>query len=134
MTTQGQQLANEPFENEILRGIGNLQKEVMGFKRLVLTELMNIKQMLTTLTDILLPQTPQETTPPGKGATVMELMTGEDSPSARVPAGAALLEESAHNDHAVHHQPVSPADQEPSDDPQRVPGSVNKDTSTRFGT
>jgi hypothetical protein len=107
MTTQEQQPANETVDNEILQGIGNIRKELIGVKRLVLTQLKTIKERLTTLTDVLLPQTPRVTTPPA----------GEDSPSARVPAAASLPAESAHHDHAVHHQPVSPADQEPSDDP-----------------
>jgi hypothetical protein len=104
-------------DNGIVGGIGNLQKELMGVKRLVLTELVSIKQVLTTLTDALLPLTPRETTPTGAGDKAVEPTTGEDSPSAPVSAAASLPAESAHHDHAVHHQPVSPADQEPSEDP-----------------
>jgi hypothetical protein len=117
MTPQEQHPTHARVDDAILRDIGSLRKELIGVKRLVLTQLDDLKQKLTTLTDVLLPQPSQETTPTSTGDTMMKPTTREDSPSARVPAGASRLEESAHHDHAVHHQPVSPADQEPSDDP-----------------
>jgi hypothetical protein len=90
-------------DDEIVQDIGNVQKELMGFKRLVLTQLVDINQKLTTLTDVLLPPTPREMTPPGTGDPVTVPPTGEESPSARVLAGASLTEASA------------PAGQEPPD-------------------
>lgn len=101
MTTQEQQPANETVDSEILREIGTLLRELLGFKRLVLKELLDIKERLTTLTD---------------GDPVREPTTGEDNRSALVPPGAALTEAPAPARPAIHEQPVVPDAQEPSTD------------------
>src|SRR5262249_41969554 len=101
-------------DDEILRDLGNIRKELIGTKRLVLTELFSIKQVLTTLADALLPPASRETIPMRAGDTVKEPTTGENSASAHVPAGASLTESSAPARQGTEEQPVLPDAQEPS--------------------
>jgi hypothetical protein len=109
--------AEERNDGEIVRSMRDIQKEPVGFKRLVFEQLIDVKQRLTTLTDVLLPQTPRVTTPTGTGDTMMEPTTREDSPSALVHAGVSLTEASAPAGQETHDHPVLPDAQEPSDDP-----------------
>jgi hypothetical protein len=94
MTTQEEHPTHARVDDAIQRDIGNIRQELIGFKRLVLIQLVDIKERLTTLTDALLPLTPRETTLMSTGDTVMEPMTGEDNLSVLGPAGASLIEAS----------------------------------------
>jgi hypothetical protein len=114
MTTQEQQPANETVDHEILQEIGNIRKELIGVKRLVLTELIDMKRMLTTLTNVLLPEPPRATTLTGTGDTVLEPTTGEDSPSEFVRPGASLTDESVPTGQETPDQAVFPDDQQTS--------------------
>ena len=102
-------------DDEMVRSMRNIQKELMGFKQLVLTELVALKQALLPepprVTEAPAPRLPEETgmsdSPAESGAP-----TGEALTSARIPLSASLPEESARAGQAIQDQPVLQHDQE----------------------
>lgn len=139
MTTQGQSPTNEPVDNgeilaavleiqrsedETIRSMRNIQKELMGFKKLVLTELIAIKQ-------VVLPEPPRVTeeaapSPTEKSGTTdnptaSETSTAEDLTSDFVRAGASLTEAPAPARQEIPDQPMLPDAQDRGCDREMTP-------------
>ena len=123
MTTEGKHLMNGIVDNveilsavldlqrnddELVRSMRNIQKELMGFKKLVLTELIAIKQAVV-------PAPPHVTEEPAPSL-LDDTGTSESPAESEAPTGEDLIEASVQDNHERHDQLVSPDDQETNDE------------------